>query len=428
MHVTVSVALLLALLTAIVLMVFWKRKLARPAVVEPDAVEQLEEKFPKPISRPTDRAQQIVIGSDPETPLVTFTQLPATIEYEKAEPLDTKGNKTVSRLMTLCQAIPSVLVATEASSKQLMEVVINGDLVRAADGHGLRAFSRGLNGIQENARLFEVKNLESMINAAAIWQIASVVVAQKHLADISRKLDEIKTGVSNISLFLDNQRKSRIQATYEYLRQVHVAIQGGDLPEPARHHLEHCERDLLEIQHHLETEYRQKADRQVAHTETYGSKVLTNDIATKISDLDQLVKDMAFCLKTRIAAWHVLSLFPGEPQLKEARRKSILQSLDTFATLAPYSERVLTGEISAISAFWNLEGTLKERKKTLINQCNDTLRGLNDQVKCGAQQIERSKQLLLDHDRPTRLILKYEMGELVGAWVAANQAYTNGAH
>jgi hypothetical protein len=70
-----------------------------------------------------------------------------------------------------------------------MEVVINGDLVRAADGHGFRAIAMGAKGVREHARLFEVKNLQNVVNAAAVWQIASVLVAQKHLADISKITD-----------------------------------------------------------------------------------------------------------------------------------------------------------------------------------------------------------------------------------------------
>ncbi len=99
--------------------------------------------------------------------------------------------------------------------------------VPAGDGNGLRAFTVIADGIKEHARVFEVENLQNMINAAAIWQIASVVVAQKHLTDINKKLDEIKDGVLGISRFLDNQRKSRIRSTYDYLGQVSQAIQGG---------------------------------------------------------------------------------------------------------------------------------------------------------------------------------------------------------
>lgn len=106
--------------------------------------------------------------------------------------MDDHRSKPIGRLTALIQAVPSLLVASEAHGKRLMEVVINGDLVRAADGNGSRPYAITNGRISELARLFEVEKLSDMINAAAVWQIASVVVAQKHLADISQKLDELK--------------------------------------------------------------------------------------------------------------------------------------------------------------------------------------------------------------------------------------------
>lgn len=406
---TISVGLLLvsALLVAILLKIF--RKQDKPSVAQVTVASKRE------INANEDALPcRIIIGENPDFPVVTIEALPSINEYEMAKPLDAQNSTSISRLSALCQAIPSLLVAGEASGKRLMEVVINGDLVRASDGNGLRAFTMASKGIKEHARLFDVQNLQNMINAAAIWQIASVVVAQKHLADISRKLDEIKDGVQGISRFLDNQRKSRIRATYTYLGQVYQAIQGGDLPDTTRIQLENCERDLLEIQHHLEMEYRQKVDKKVEHTETVGTKDLTSGITYKIQELDLLTEDIALCIKTRIAAWHVLSLFPGEPQLKLARRSSIQESIETFASLAPYCEEVMKREISTITSFWNSKDTLAARRKVLTNKCDSTVQTLAHKTQQGRQQVERSEQLMLDNDRPTRLLLQFENGEFVG--------------
>ena len=296
-----------------------------------------------------------------------------------------------------------------------MEVVINGDLVRAADGNGLRAFAMGSDGIKQHARLFDVQHFQNAINAAAVWQIASVIVAQKHLADISRKLDEIKNGVLGISSFLDSERKSGIHGTYTYLGQIYQALQGGEFPSAGRHQLESCERALLEIQHHLVMEYRQEADKKVEHKEKIGTQDLTTDISAKMAKLDLLADDIALCIKTRIAAWHVLSLFPGEPQLKLARRASIEESIETFMSLAPYFEATLNREISAVDAFWNSEETLRERRRSLSKKSDASGRSLQYKAQQARQHIERSDQLMLNNDLPTHLLLQFENGVLVGA-------------
>lgn len=413
MEITTFVGLSLLLLISVVGAILLKRRSIRSESValiptkQPDvlAIEPSAPKMP----------DRVVIGSNPNSPLVTIEAISGVSDFERAKPLDTSKDKSISRLSDLCQAIPSLLVAGEASGKKLMEVVINGDLVRAADGNGLRAFAINGKGISEQARLFEVGNLQNMINAAAIWQIASVVVAQKHLADISRKLDEIKDEVQYISQFLENQRKSRVLATYDYLGQVYSAIKGGDLPNSSRVNLENCERDLLEIQHHLEMEYRQKIAKKVKHTETFGTEELTNDIGNKISELEELTGDIALCLKTRIAAWHVLSLFPGDPQLKEARRVSVQKSIESLSGLAPHLEESLKTEIAAVDSFWNKGSTLDARKRNLKSKCMTAAEGLESTARQNSEYVIQTEHILLEHDQPTRLYLHFENGELVGA-------------
>ena len=362
---------------------------------------------------------QIVIGQTPSAPLVTIETLPDLAEFQKAKPLEAHSSKPISRLSALIQAVPSMLVAGEAHGKKFMEVVINGDLVRATDGNGLRPFAMSGGKITEQARLFEADKLQNMINAAAIWQIASVVVAQKHLADISQKLDEIKDGVNKLSEFLDNQRKARIQGTYDYLGQVYSALRGGDLPEAARTELENCERDLLEIQVHLDLEYQQKIHKRVDHAETFGTEDLANGIGEKMSELETLATDIALCMRTRIAAWHVLSLFPGDPHLKIARKQSIEKSICSFSALGATLKEALFKEISEIKSFWNKESTLQERRNSLQRKCRAVTSVLEDDVQKGTEQISRSESLLLKHDQPSRLIIQVENGQLIEARQAA---------
>lgn len=411
MQINSSIWLLLlasAVLIALALMLFRKRA-ARPAE-ETGLAQAPEVVAPRP-----DCPNRIIIGSSPDSPLVTIEALSSPEDYERGKQLDTHNSTSIDRLTALCQSVPSLLVAGEASGKRLMEVVVNGDLVRASDGNGLRAFAMASDGITEHARLFDIQNLQNAINAAAIWQIASVVVAQKHLADISRKLDEIKKGVAGISRFLDNQRKSRIQATYTYLGQIYRALQGGDLPNAGRHHLENCEHDLLEIQHHLVMEYRQKVDQKVKHKEAFGTADLTSDISAKMEELDLLANDVVLCIKTRIAAWHVLSLFPGEPQLKLARRASIHESIEAFGSLAPFFQEALNSEISAVDALWNTEATLRERRRSLASKSDSSGRSLQHKAQQARQHVEHIEQLMLNNDQPMHLLLQFENGTLVGA-------------
>jgi uncharacterized protein (UPF0216 family) len=344
---------------------------------------------------------------------MTIAPLRSPRDFKKAKPIALQST-TISELGALVQSAPSILVAHQAHGKQLMEVVIKGDLVRAADGSGFRAFAMAGSKISEQARLFEVNTLQGMINAAAIWQVASVIVAQKHLADISKKLGEIKDRVEAVFQFLDNQRQARIRSTYEYLTQVYTALAAGELPLPARIHLESCERDLLEIQDHLEAEFRQKLEKRVEGNDFIGSRELTDGISTKLDELGKIVEDLELCLKCRIAAWHVLCLYPGEPQMKAARRASIKRSLSALEALRQEMAAVRR-EIRAVDAIFNLESTLRARRKTLYRKRNALARTLKQHAEIGSGAIDRTEQLLQAGDRPTRILLEYDAGTLVGA-------------
>jgi len=372
-----------------------------------------------PVKIPEALADQIVIGQIPSAPLITIESFPDLEAFQNAKPIDARSNKPISKLNALFQAAPALLVAGEAHGKRLMEVVINGDLVRAADGNGLRAYARSDGRITEQARLYEAEKLSDMINAAAVWQIASVVVAQKHLADISQKLDDLKNGVDHISEFLDNQRRARIESTYEYLRQAYVALEGGDLPQSVRNQLEDCERDLLEIQRHLSMEYQQKIDKKVEHSEQFGTEDLTKDIGVKVSQLEALAADISLCTKTRVAAWHVLSLFPGDPHLKVARKLSIEKSIASFSALGVSLTDALFKEINEIKSFWNSESTLQERRNSLKHQSRLAAVFVEVGANNSTEQISKSEALLLRHDQPNRLLIQIENGQLIEARQAA---------
>ena len=132
---------------------------------------------------------------------------------QSATPLAFDGtSKVVSRLIEpLMQVAPSVGTAVMAGNSKLMEVVINGPLLAASDGNGLRAIAKAGKGF-EHARLFEPKNLQNVANAAAIWQIVSAVVAQKHLADISATLQRMENKVASIQASLEDARYAVIRS------------------------------------------------------------------------------------------------------------------------------------------------------------------------------------------------------------------------
>lgn len=353
----------------------------------------------------------VVIGNQGGQPVISIQPSTAFSEFGAGKRMDPAGD-ALGRLGAALQSVPSVLVAGEAHGKLLYEVVINGELVRAADGNGLRAFTKGPKGIQEHARLFEAGGLQNMIDAAAIWQVASVVVAQKHLADITHKLDQIADGVSGITHFLDSERDARIESAWRYLRQAKEVLAAGELPVSMRSQLEQCERDLTEIQIHLHKEFNSILGSTVAHNETIGTEELTRGISSKIMKIGSVVGSFERCLQTRIAAWHVLSLFPGEPRLKDVRRRDIQQAVYDLGALVPVLEREIDRDIGAVASFFTPGLKLRQRRDALREEADALSGAISNAWAVTDRGLRHVARLLRRHDDPVRLLLCYENGKL----------------
>lgn len=282
-----------------------------------------------------------------------------------------------------------------------MEVVVDGELAKTAAGDAFHGVVRERGRIKEYAKLLEVKNLARVVNGAAVLQIASVLVAQQHLSEINGRLDRIATEVKGISDFLDTERRSAIRSAWRWLRQAATAALAGEFSPAVRQQLEDCERLLLQAQEHLLAELYVQVARTPEHKDVVGTEQLAKSSQEKYERLSATLEDIKVCIDARIAAWLVLSLFPGEDVLKQARRADIGESIDAFKASA---EKILSAAIAdrnRVQAFWNKVGTLEERRNAVllagavrvvevvdlssacleeISRADDTLRGLGQTV------------------------------------------------
>lgn len=358
------------------------------------------------------RAHAIVLGDDDRHPGIRIAPLSDEERYRSAKVLSADSG-LVGRLSACFQAVPALLVEEGHRGKSLMEVVINGDLVRAKDGVGLRAWTVDANNhISEQAKLFDTNNLSNLVNAAAVWQVASVVVAQKHLADISAKLDDIRETVQDLSHFLDEGRRAKVTGTYEYLRLATVAIAKGELSSAIRIELESCDREMLQVQHHLQQELKRRYTKKVEHQELFGTGDLEKDLVNKYEGLKELSSDLGLTLKTRALAWYVLSLYPGEQALKDARMEGLLRGVDEIETHLQAIEESTVRDCKNIASPLNWATTLASRKTNVLNASQEVVRDLRKGAEGTKQEVQTSQALLLTYDQPTYLVFEVEDGRI----------------
>ena len=354
----------------------------------------------------------IVLGEDVQRPGVRIAPLSDEERFRAAKALPADSG-LAARLSAGLQAVPSLLVAEGHRGKRLMEVVINGELIQAKDGMGMRAWAVDANNrISEHAKLFEADNLQTMVNAAAVWQVASVVVAQKHLADISAKLDDIRKGVQDVAYFLDEERRAKVTGTYEYLELAASAIAKGELSPSIRSELESCDRELLQIQHHLQQELERRCTQAIEHKELAGTSDLEKETVAKYEKLKVLSNDIRLTLKTRALAWYMLSLYPGEPALKQARMEGLLRSTDDVENRLQTIDASAERDCLKFMSFWNKEETLQIRKTNVREAAQALASDLRDVTSQAKAEVKVSHTSLLTREQPTYLVFEVEDGHI----------------
>ncbi len=138
---------------------------------------------------------------------------------EFAEWEDVKGDKgkksQLSRLNPLLSAVPNLGVAGRVGAANYARVSVPLERLSksSVSENGLRAILRDGGKIKEHAELFKPDLLTGMVSIGALWTIASVALAQKHLHDISGKLDTISEGLEAIGRFQKEERRSSLEGT-----------------------------------------------------------------------------------------------------------------------------------------------------------------------------------------------------------------------
>jgi hypothetical protein len=389
--------------------VWWARHRRRPHSVDPRPAQTLAPTPPEP-----EMASSIIVGVSPNQPAFELALSLDDAAFDQAALVPTSGRLGLMSRMSAClQAVPSLLVQQAHQGRHLMEVAINNPLANAASGSHFLPFARGADGkIIEQAKLFKPEGLSSLVNAAAIWQVASVVVAQKHLADISAKLDEIKQGIDDLKGMFQDKLDGDIEGTYRYLRTVAKSFEIGEVPKFARFELESCRRELLQTESGLIKMFKRRLDQTIEHKETVGTEDLLNDTLRRYSDLDKITTSLMTCFKTEALAWQVLSLFPGEEAMAQVWKEETIESMAAFARMQDKIKETAKVDVGRFQSLFNFESTLEERRANVTQRAAQAARAIDhsaSQFQSGMVQTA----LRLEHNNdPIRLGVEIIDGQI----------------
>lgn len=163
--------------------------------------------------------------------LVAFRPADATDAKLSGVGSSDMDSHSMSQFNHLLGLVPSSTAAVAGHSKHLMTCSFEySNLIQAKDGSGAigAVFKEGSNKIGAQARFQEAKELKSVVTTGLLLNVASQVLAQKHLADINERLQAIEQQVKGIRQFLERSRLAKIETFQEHLQRIARLLEKGE--------------------------------------------------------------------------------------------------------------------------------------------------------------------------------------------------------
>jgi hypothetical protein len=392
----------------------------RRKVLEASAVES-NVLTPSPLApRAIERSAELTVGETNSDSLVSLVRI-SDPGMDQWQPVDSNDGG-ISRLNPLLQAVPSLAAAQNVASTTYMEVVINGPLLKAKGTEGYRLITM-VNGKPSHGTLLDPSTLSNIVNAGAMLQIASFALGQKHLADMKRELNAIKTAVQSISQFQQNERLTKLTGIIKYLDHVAPSVMSGDAPEALAAQIESHEPILLAIQGHLieDIKTQTKAILDIKDPDTFGTEGAQKAISEHHALLAKHYEQAFLCIRARAANLQLASVLGLNALLKTTRRVDIRESLLALREdghLVTETNNLMRKKIQLLSSVTNRSTTVTQRKLELLT-LNEKLVGQLKRIREGIEQnLELAESTFRQQAEPARLLLKVEGERIVGLQAA----------
>lgn len=256
------------------------------------------------------------------------------------------------------------------------------------------------------------------MNAAAVWQIASVVVAQKHLADISERLDGIVSSINRVERKLDAQRRGALMGAMDTLKEVSKPILEGEHTPSNRQTLEDQYQKMMDKKHEIYQLLKERIEDlpNLQDTQTFGAADFPEKIREEIVAIETLFQEGLLCSRVRFQAWSLLTVLPGEPHLKKERYRAIAQDFgQEFSPqgLRSAFEQNITDVIMRVDSKMVFKSTLANHRMELTKILRSTQTELDSDIQAEHALITEAAALLEDATQPTRLIVKTQGTQVI---------------
>jgi hypothetical protein len=208
----------------------------------------------------------------------------------------------------------------------------------------------------------------------------SIAVAQSHLDDINRGLNEIKSAVTDVKRYLGDKDKAKLRGTMSYLEYLVSVMNDLDSPDQVtgekRNQLEAIRRETMEWAEQLRYEtvaLKEKIDAQQDTDSWGGTENTFNAMQAHAKSVEDLIEKRNLLLRI-MALLNVGTVYLdplGKDKTSIAFMAESIQSIKVVET-ALMSMRDRSFALLS-NAFWNKESTLNDRRHSIVKEQENLL-------------------------------------------------------
>lgn len=307
------------------------------------------------------RPNSVLLLGEVQRPLmrIEVTNIPVTKNY-----LDLSAENAVTALSPIA-ALAGVIAAQSPNlagdciklsfSPELIQGIANGshEIMKAVGGGFREMVVNSETGKIVGHGKFTIANGPQNLALASIgFQVASVVVGQAHMAQITSKLKEIDSKIDDIVSFLDEQRQAKVRNGVAQLRTISAVMFHENLETSERitwnSMLIDIENEMSEVFEHfrIESTRRLAALEAVNNSDTFGTQSTHSDLKKTLKEFERFY-----------AGWK------GAYVLVSACRVSMLRSA-TKATIGALANKISECDVALVEKQY-LDALYKYRTKAL---------------------------------------------------------------
>jgi hypothetical protein len=291
------------------------------------------------------------------------------------------------------QAPPQIALAAQASGQYVLkfssstQALLNSQsaAIMRASGGGYRAIAQRVDGqIVEHGRLNSAARIGTPAAALAVWQILSIVTAQKYLSDINVHLERIELGVKGIQDWLETNRSAGLTAAIKYIAEWARIVDSMSLGDYDLHALseqiELIERECRQVVDASSVQLRRATERfQRLRLTGMGLRKHYEAAEAILTEGSRQAEVSVLASYTRAVALRLRAALPLNPEVTQRRARNILAVLDEQQEVtARFAETVgkriplLQGRFSRASKDRRLQRDLHDAREVSLRPVAET--------------------------------------------------------